>query len=220
MLANELINNDVVPLRTSDTAMLALSLMEEYKTTHMPIVNSGNFFGIISENDIYSFNQFEEAIGAHPINKSDISVRPDQHIYEVMEVIYNNQLSLLPVVDEKNHYMGSIIVKELPAVLTKITGINNPGGIIILEMNIHDYTMSEIAQIVETNNRKILNSFVNTFDDSTKIEVTIKLNTIDVDPVIQTFLRYNYQVKAIYTESDFNDNLTDRYDSLMNYLNI
>jgi hypothetical protein len=87
-------------------------------------------------------------------------------------------------------------------------------------MNIHDYSMSEIAQIVETNNRKILNSFVNSFDDSTKIEVTIKLNTVDIDPVLQTFMRYNYQVKATYTEKDLNDNLSDRYNSLMNYLNI
>lgn len=220
MLANELINNDVVPLRTSDTAMLALSLMEEYKTIHLPIVNSGNFFGIISEDDIYSYNHFEEAIGAHPINKSNISVRPDQHIYEVLEIVHKNQLSLLPVVDEKVNYLGSIIVGLLPLILAEITGINNPGGIIVLEMNIHDYSLGEIAQIVETNNRKILNSFVSTFDDSTKIEVTLKLNTLDVEPVIQTFLRYNYQVKAIYTESDFNDNLSDRYDSLMNYLNI
>lgn len=220
MLANELINSDVVPLRTSDNAMLALSLMEEYKTTHLPIVNSGNFLGIISESDIYSYNQFEEAIGAHPINKRNISVSPDQHIFEVMEIIHKNQLSLVPVVDEKLHYLGSIVVSELPSILAEITGVNNPGGIIVLEMNIHDYSLGEIAQIVETNNRKILNSFVNTFNDSTKVEVTLKLNSVDVDSVIQTFQRYNYQVKAIYTESDLNDNLSDRYDSLMNYLNI
>lgn len=220
MLANELINDNVVPLRTSDSAMVALSLMEEFKITHLPVVNSGGFYGLISEGDIYSYNQFEEAIGAHPIHKSNISVFPDQHIYEVMSVIYENKLSLLPVVDEKMHYLGSIIVSELPLVLAKITGINNPGGIIVLEMNIHDYSMSEIAQIVESNNRKILNSFVNTFNDSTRIEVTLKLNSLDIEPVLQTFVRYNYQILATYTEANFKDNLSDRYDSLMNYLNI
>lgn len=220
MLAHELINNNIVPLRTSDTGMLALSLMEEYKTTHLPIVHSGIFYGLISEADIYSYNQFEEAIGAHPITNSNISAGSDQHIYEVLEIIYENKLSLVPVVDEKDHYLGCIMVSELPALLAKITGITNPGGIIVLEMNIHDYSMSEIAQIVETNNRKILNSFVNTFNDSTKIEVTLKLNTIDIEPVLQTFLRYDYQIKATYTEADLNDNLSDRYDSLMNYLNI
>ncbi len=220
MLANQLIKNNLVPLRTSDSAMLALSLMEEYKTTHLPIVNGNNFMGLISENDIYSYNQYEEPIGAHPIINSNVSVSPNQHIYEVMEVIHTNKLSLLPVVDKQMHYLGSIIVNDLTSTLAEITGITNPGGIIVLEMNIHDYSMSEIAQIVETNNRKILNSFVNTFNDSTKIEVTIKLNTIDIDAVIQTLARYNYQVKATYTETDLNDNLSDRYNSLMNYLNI
>lgn len=220
MLALELITDQIVPLKISDSGILGLSLMEEYKTIHLPVVNSGLFFGLISENDIYSYNHFEEAIGAHPIHKSNISVRDDQHIYEVMTLMHENDLSLLPVVDDRNHYMGSILASDLSLRLAEITGVTNPGGIIVLEMNIHDYSLSEIAQIVETNNIKILNSFVNSFKESTKIEVTIKLNTTDIEPVLQTFMRYNYLVKASFTEADLNDNLSDRYDSLMNYLNI
>ena len=87
-------------------------------------------------------------------------------------------------------------------------------------MNIRDYSLSEIAQIVESNNKKIINSFVNSFADSTKIEVTIKLNSTDIEDVLKTFIRYDYQIQASYTEVDLNDNLSDRYDSLMNYLNI
>jgi len=220
MLALELITDQIVPLKISDSGILGLSLMEEYKTIHLPVVNSGLFFGLISENDIYSYNHFEEAIGAHPIPKSNISVRDDQHIYEVMTLMHENELSLLPVVDDRNHYMGSILASDLSLRLADITGVTNPGGIIVLEMNIHDYSLSEIAQIVETNNTKILNSFVNTFKESTKIEVTIKLNTTDIEPVLQTFMRYDYMIKASFTEADLNDNLSDRYDSLMNYLNI
>lgn len=220
MLAHELISNQVVPLRTSDTGLLALSLMDEYKTTHLPIVNGEIFYGLISENDIFSYNQFEEAIGAHEIKKNNISILKNQHIYEVLQVIHENKLSLLPVVDEKDLYVGSIVVGELPSLLAEITGITNPGGVIVLEMNIHDYSMSEIAQIVESNNRKILNLYVNTFNDSTKVEVTLKLNTVDIDAVLHTFWRYNYNVKASYTEADLNDSMSERYHSLMNYLNI
>lgn len=220
MLAHELISYNIVPIKTSDSGMLALSLMEEYKTTHLPIVNSGIYYGLVSEDDIYSYNNFEEAIGAHPIANSNISLLSDQHIYEVLEVIYKNKLTLVPVIDDKGHYLGSIEVSELAAKIAKITGITNPGGIIILKMNIHDYSLSEIARIVETNNIKVLNLFVNTFVESTKIEVTIKLNSIDIEPLIQTFLRYDYEIKASYTETDLNQSLTERYDSLMNYLNI
>ncbi len=220
MLALELITDQIVPLKISDSGILGLSLMEEYKTIHLPVVNSGLFFGLISENDIYSYNHFEEPIGAHPIHKSNISVRDDQHIYDVMTLMHENELSLLPVVDDRNHYVGSILASDLSLRLAEITGVTNPGGIIVLEMNIHDYSLSEIAQIVETNNTKILNSFVSSFKESTKIEVTIKLNTTDIEPVLQTFMRYDYMIKASFTEADLNDNLSDRYDSLMNYLNI
>lgn len=220
MLALELITDQIVPLKISDSGILGLSLMEEYKTNHLPVVNSNLFFGLISENDIYSYNHFEEAVGAHPIHKSNISVRDDQHIYDVMTIMHEHDLSLLPVVDDRNHYVGSILASDLSLRLAEITGVTNPGGIIVLEMNIHDYSLSEIAQIAETNNVRILNSFVNSFKESTRIEVTIKLNTVDIEPVLQTFMRYDYTIKASYTEADLNDNLSDRYDSLMNYLNI
>lgn len=203
-----------------DTAIVALSLMEEYKLTHLPVVDYGIFKGIISESDIYAYNQFEEAIETHPIQNTLISVGHDKHIYEIMEIIHKNQLSLLPVVDNKSHYLGSIVVSTLISVLSKITGITNPGGVIVLEMNTHDYSMGQIAQLVESNNGKILNAFANTFNDSTKIEVTIKINLVEIEGIIQTFQRYNYKVKAIYSNSAIGDILTDRYDSLMNYLKI
>jgi len=220
MLAQELISNDITPLKLSDSAMLGLSLMEEYKTTHLPIVDKGIFQGLLSESDIYSYNQFEETVGNHPIGLNGVSISKTQHIYDVLEIIHKNKLSLLPVTDENDHYIGSILLTELVINLSEITGINNPGGIIVLEMNIHDYSLSEIAQIVESNNRKIINCYVGTFKESTKVEVTIKLNSVDIEAVLQTFIRYNYQIKASYTDVDLNENLTDRYDSLMNYLNI
>jgi len=220
MLAQQLISYDIVPLKLSDSAMLALNLMEEYKTTHLPVVHKGVHYGLISESDIYSYNQFEEPISEHPIALNNVIATPGQHIYDVLEIIHKNKLTLLPVVDNSNHYLGSILLTELVNNLSTVLGITNPGGIIVLEMNIHDYSLSEIAQIVESNNYKIINSFVNSFNDSTRIEVTIKLNSVNIEPVLQTFLRYNYQIKASYTEANLNDNLNDRYNSLMNYLNI
>lgn len=220
MLAHELITNTIVPLKTSDTGMLGLSLMEEYKVTHMPIVNAESYIGLISEDDIYSYNSFEEAIGGHPIANVNISVHSEQHLFEVLDLIHEHHLTLIPVVDQNEIFMGSILVSDLAARLAEIMSISNPGGIIVLMMNIHDYSLSEIAQIVESNNRKILNLFVSTFAESTKVELTLKINSADIEPVLQTFSRYNYEIKASYTEPDLNESLTERYDSLMNYLNI
>ena len=220
MLAHELLSYDLAPLSLTDNAMLALSLMEEYKITHLPIVKDSVFKGLLSENDIYSHGKFEDLIENQPIVLNNISVKENQHIFDVMEIIQKNSLSLLPVIDDDSKYIGSIFLSSIISKLSEITGITNPGGIIVLEMNIHDYSLSEIAQIVESNNIKIINSFVNSFEESTKIEVTLKLNSVDIDGLLQTFSRYNYDIKASYTDMDLNDNISDRYDSLMNYLNI
>jgi len=220
MLAIELISEYIVPLKTSDTALTALSLMEEFKVKNMPIVNDKMFLGLISEDDIYAYNQFEEAVGSHPLAKPQIAIMENQHIYDALTSFQANNLSLLPVIDSKNQYLGSIHSWVLISRLAEITGIINPGGIIVLEMNIHDYSLSQIAQIVESNNSKLINLYVHTEPDSTKIKVTLKLNTMDIDAVLQTFNRYNYQVKAFYSQENLDVKLRDNYDSLMNYLNV
>jgi hypothetical protein len=96
----------------------------------------------------------------------------------------------------------------------------NPGGIIVLQMADSSYSMSEISQIVESNDAKILNMCLRNYEESTQVEITIKLNVFDVVPVIQTFQRYNYTISAVFGEKDDLDELRDRYDALMNYLNI
>lgn len=220
MLAIELISEYIVPLKTSDTALTALSLMEEFKVKNLPIVNNKMFLGLISEDDIYAHNQFEEAVGAHPLAKPKIAIFDSQHIYDVLTAFQEDKLSLLPVLDSKNQYLGSIHSWTLISRLAEITGVIDPGGIIVLEMNIHDYSLSQIAQIVESNNSKLINLYVHTHPDSTQMKVTLKLNTMDIDAVLQTFNRYNYQVKAFYTQENLNAKLRDNYDSLMNYLNV
>jgi acetoin utilization protein AcuB len=199
MLAIELISEYIVPLKTSDSALTAISLMEEFKVKHLPIVNETMFLGLISEDDIYAHNQFEDAVGAHPIAKPLISIIENQHIYDVLTAFQNDNLSLLPVLDTKNQYIGAIHSWALVSRLAEITGVINPGGIIVLEMNVHDYSLSQIAQIIESNNSKLINLYVSTHPESTRMEVTLKLNTMDIEPVLQTFYRYNYLVRAFYS---------------------
>ena len=220
MLAIELISEYIVPLKTSDSALTALSLMEEFKVKHLPIVNDKTFLGLISEDDIYAYNHFEEAIGAHPLTKPQIAITKNQHIYDVLTAFHSDSLSLLPVIDAENKYLGSIHSWVLVSRLAEITGVINPGGIIVLEMNIHDYSLSQIAQIVESNNSKLINLYVRNHVDSTRIEVTLKLNTLDIETVLQTFNRYNYQVRAFYSEENLETKLRENYDALMNYLNL
>lgn len=219
MIAKDLISDSISTLHTSDTAIYALSLMEEYRVSHLPIVNNEEFLGLVSESDLYEFADPEAALGAHALSLSKPYVLSNQHVYELIKLADEQKLSLIPVLDDRNTYLGVILLIDLVHYFAKLTAVNQPGGIITLEMNVHDYSQAEIAQIVEYNDAKILSIYYSEIPNSTKIEVSIKVNRMDLAPIIQTFDRYNYSIVASIFE-DEDEELRDRYDSLMNFLNV
>jgi CBS domain-containing protein len=221
MLAKTLITENFVPLRTSDTGAVALGMMDEYRVSHMPIVNDLELLGLISDTDIYNMNSFDDPVGNHTLSITGAYVKENDHVYEVIKAFSENKLTLLPVVSEKNQYMGVITLQTLTRFFASVTAVDNPGGIIVLEVNERDYSLSEIARIVESNDAKVLSLYVTSIPDSTRVAITLKLNSIDIGPVIQTFVRFNYLVSASFSDKDvYKEGLQDRFDSLMNYLNI
>lgn len=220
MIARDLITDEIPPLKTSDSGQKALDWMEEFRVAHLPIVNKEDFLGLVSEDDILNLNNPKEPLGNHSLSLFKSYVTESQHIYEVIKIIHELKLTLVPVLDESNHYLGLITVTHLMQELARTAAITDPGGIIVLELNEHDYSLSEIAHIIEGENASILSSNITSYVDSTKIELTLKINRIDLSRIIASFNRHNYAVKATYHQSDFKDDIADRYDSLMNYLNI
>ncbi|HAN17679.1 MAG: hypothetical protein A2X13_03535 [Bacteroidetes bacterium GWC2_33_15] len=221
MLAKDLISEEIPAIRTSDTAVEALNWMEVFRVSHLPIVNNEEFLGLISDADIYDMNTPEEAIGNHRLSLIRPYVRYDQHIYEIIELASRLKLTVVPVLDYHNKYIGLVRMSDLLHYFSKLTAIEKPGGIIVLELSQNDYSMSEIAQIVESNNAKILSMYLTSASDTTKIEVTLKLNVTDLTAIIQTFNRYEYSIKASFMEYDEQDDLyNSRYELFMKYLNI
>lgn len=220
MFAKDLMTDAVIPLITSDTAEYALKLMEEQKLSHLPIVNNIDFLGLISENDIFTENNLQNSIGNHRLTLSNAFVDQYQHIYDILSLAGELQLSLIPVTDKQNRYLGSITLLNLIEKFSLNASVQNPGGIILLECNETDYSLEQIARIVESNDAKILNCYISPHSESTKLEVSLKINKMNIYPVIQTFERFDYKILASFTEKDYNDDIKERYDSLMNYLNI
>ncbi len=221
MLAKHLINDSIIPLRTSDTAITALSWMEDLRVSHLPIVNNQNFLGLISDTDIYDLNKPDEPLGNHKLSLIRPYVSLNQHFYDAIRLISEQNLTLVPVLDDNSNYLGCITMFALIEKMANTASINQPGGIIVLQINSIDYSLSEISRIVEANDAKILSSYITSYSDSNKFEVTIKVNKIDVSPIIQTFNRFDYIITASFSEeSHFDDLMKDRYDLLMTYLNI
>jgi acetoin utilization protein AcuB len=221
MVAKDLISEVIPSLKTSDLGQTALNWMEIFKISHLPIVNNQEFLGLISDTDIFDMNQPGEPIGNHALTLYKPFVTAEQHIFEVIGLASRLKLSVVPVLDSKNNYKGVITSNDLIRHIAGISSMDQPGGIIVLEVIDRDYSLSQIAQIVESNNVKILSMYITSSPGSTLLEVTLKVNTSDLVSVIRTFERYSYEVKTWVTDNDSMDRFyTERFDLLMKYLNI
>jgi acetoin utilization protein AcuB len=220
MIAKDLLSDAIMPVKPGETSIQALSWMDEFRVAHLPVVDGSEYLGLLSEDDIYGSGQFEEAVGVHSLTFTKPYVDELSHVFEVMRVIAEHKLTLLPVLDEKGHYLGVITLEDLVQKFSSVSSIQNPGAVIVLERSYKDYSISEISQIIESNDATILSMFVTSVPESTLMEISIKINRMELGPILQTFNRYNYIIKATYSEASYYDDLKDRYDQLMTYLNV
>jgi acetoin utilization protein AcuB len=220
MLAIELINDAIPPVHTSDTIQKVVDRMVEFRIRQLPIVNEEQFLGLIDENDMLGETDNQTPIGALALSLVNPYVLEDQHIYDVIWMFYERKLTIVPVLDAKKNYLGLISINSLTEHFARLTAADQPGAIIVLEISNKNNSLAHMSQIVESDNAQILSSYVRTFPDSTRMEVTLKINKRDISTIIATFLRYEYDIKATFNHNDDNDNSRERYNSLMNYLNL
>ena len=221
MLAKDIISENDPPLKIKDTGDKAIEWMYEFKLTHLPLVENKKYMGLVSEDDILDFNNTHEQLGKFLKNLYKPFVKDTEHIYEVLRVAAGLKSTIIPVVDSKQNYLGLITLQSLLFNFAKMTAISEPGGVIILELNNKtDYVLSDIARIVESNGAHILSLYFNVDTETGKHAVTLKVDSTEIKHIVATFERYEYSVKAFFQESDMGEIIKDRYDSLMNYLNI
>lgn len=220
MRAEELISEIIPPLKYNETGEKALNWMNEFRVSHLPVIKGNQYLGLISESEVYDMPDPSLRIDECFLNLPKPFIYANRHVYEVMKLIADMKITVVPVLDEQNEYIGCTDLLFLMSQITAVGSIKEPGGILVLVMNVHDYSLTEIARIVEENNAKILSSYITSAMDSTEIEVTIKINTNDLDRILHTFNRYDYVIKANYSKGNFQNDLKRRYDELMNYLNM
>lgn len=220
MRAIDLITDEIPPLMHTDTGEKALNWMEEFKVSHLPVLKSGNFVGIISESDILDKMELDKTLDELFQHLPRSYSLTTDHIYQVLSRIAEAKLSVIPILDENEKYVGCTSVQHLMSLIANTGSIKEVGGILVVEMASSDYSMAQIGQIVESNDAKILSSYIMSSADSNTIEVTLKINKVELDRIIRTFERYDYIIKASYQKSNYNDDMQFRYDALMNYLNL
>lgn len=220
MVVADLITDEIPPLKHTDTVEMALDWMEEFKVSHLAVVKDRELLGIVSESELLDYNHPEENFEQvkFPIMKPII--HNYQHTYDLLKLMVSLDLTLIPVLDDKEQYKGCITLKGLLKNMANMASVQNPGGVIVLELNQADYSMTQISNIIEGNDAKILSCHVSSIPESTKLEVTIKVNIEDLSRILQTFYRYNYIVKASFHNSDYDNDMKNRLDEFLHFLNI
>lgn len=220
MHAQDLITADIPPLRPQDDASRALDWMEEFKVSHLPVVEGRRLVGMVKDQDLVDRNDPRAAV-ASVMDSTEIPyARGGQHIYEVMRLFSERGLTVVPVLDDMGVYLGAITEHEALRRLAQVTNIHEPGSIVVLEMGVRDYSLHEIARLVEANDAKVLSVYTRTLPDSTRIEVTLKINREDISDVLRSFDRYELFVKTTYQGSKLHEDLRGRYEELMRYINL
>lgn len=220
MLVGNFITDEIPPLKTTDTVEMALDWMEQFKVSHLAVVENKTLIGLVSENELMDYDHPEEIISKGKLNFIRPVLYEHQHTYDLVKLMASLNLTLVPVIDSDEHYKGCITLKGVIQNLSEMTAVQNPGGVIVLELNQNDYSATQISSIIEGNDAKLLSLHVSSIPDSTKMEVTIKVNREDLSGLLQTFNRYNYIVKASFHVGNHTNNLNDRLNEFMHFLNI
>lgn len=219
MIARSMISPLIRPLHKSDKLQDCLQLMNDLKVTNLPVVEDFYYVGLISEGELLAGQADNETIEPLCIALPRPFVSYSEHLFNIVKMVTENQISVIPVLDEEGRYLGSIESNRLLDETARVLSLNEPGAIIILEVNQIDYSLSEIARIVESHNARILSCGVHTLPESTRMEVTLKINTLDLDSLLQTFIRYDYTISLYFGFSEKNESLLrERYELLMKYL--
>ena len=220
MFAGKLIKESIPPLKHTDTCQRALMWMDEFHVNFLPVINGKSYLGLIKENDLVEANSPESLLQSLQTPLNRIFVFNNQHVYDVVKFAAIHKCDVIPVLNEQQEYEGIITIHELVEYFAASKSVYMPGGIIVIELRLSDYSMAQISQLIESDGAHILSTSVSSTLDPQLIELTIKIDKIDLSRILPTLYRYNYNVTASYYQSEFGDDYKNRYESLMNYLSI
>jgi len=220
MLTKELQSQTLPSLRLQDKVYQALQLMNDNHVTHLPILDGEKYVGIISEDDLLQAENDNAELNTLQQSFAATAVKEDEHFLKAVQLAAENGISIVPIVSEDNELVGTVAYTDLLRHASEFMSLNEPGGLIVLEMESNQYSFNEISKIIESNDAQITQ--LNTSNDSETgmMQVTIRINKAEVSDIVASFQRYDYNVKYFFGEELYANELRSNYDNLMNYLKI
>ncbi|MFL1894068.1 CBS domain-containing protein [Aquimarina sp. 2-A2] len=209
---------EIAPLSTTSTVKEAQQLFNQLTYTHFPVVKDSIYLGCVSETDIRCF-EVDKSLDFYQYALEGFYTREDANWLDILELFAQNDSNIMPVLDQNNAFLGFYELNDIMSMFNETPFLSEPGNILVVEKGTKDYSFSEVAQIIESNNAKILGLFISSFSDD-RVQVTVKINDTDLNNIVQTFRRYSYEIVSKHSEDSFLENLKERSKYLEKYLNI
>lgn len=219
MLVSQLLNTGFPSLNIADKASFALQLMDDYDVLHLPVLSNDKFVGIVAKDDLIDADETDTHLSSPEILQQ-LSVKNEEHFLSALKLIANNELTLLPVVNDQMELVGVVLAKDLFKTVTLFLGIEEKGGLIVLETDKRNFSFGELSRLVETNDSYITQ--LNTYTEASTglLVITLKINKIEVSDIVATFQRYDYIVRYFFGEEEYTNELKENYQHLISYLNM
>ena len=214
----EYITNDYQAIHSGETIAVVQDFFEDINFSHFPVLDEGIYIGSVAAADIETFDG-AKTIADYRYTLDGFFARNNMIWLNVLEVFAKNQTNLVPVLDETNLYVGYYEIEDIIKFFHETPFLKEQGGIIVVRKSVIDYSMSQITQIVESNNGKLLGLFISDADVES-VEVTVKISLGAMNEIIQTFRRYNYEIISEHQDDKYINSLKERSDYLDKYLNI
>jgi len=219
MLNNQILRTGFPVLHLYDKISLALSLMEDFEIQHLPVTDNEIYVGMVRKADL--LDTYEDlTIAALQDLLIKVFAKSDDYFLTALQLLKEHHLSLIPVLSEKGELLGIINQEDLLSAIYNFMGGDEPGGLIVLEIDKRHFSFGEICRLIETNDAMIMQLNTTFLKDTGKVLATIKINKTEISDIVATFQRYDYEVKYYFGEEQYNNELKDNYHHLMNYLNI
>ncbi len=215
---SEYINNDFKPIDIKETIEVVQDFFIEIAYSHFPVLENDIFIGCIAAEDVETF-EIQKKLSDYRYTVEGFFVRASMSWLDVLEVFARNNSNIVPILDDNNKYIGYYEITDVVKFLNGTPFLKEVGGIIIVEKNSNEYSMSQITQIVESNNGKLLGLFISEASND-KIQITIKITLGSMNEIIQSFRRYNYEIVSEHNEDNYLNILKERSEYLDKYLNM
>lgn len=220
MYSGEIISTNYVEVNPDHTIAFVIDRINELHCHQLPVVQDTDFLGLVQEEDLLAAEDDRVSIDTLKRTFPFVFVYDYQHIYEASQVMGVNGLDMLPILDKDRKYIGAITKQDIIRALNTKLGNHEPGAIMVLEMDAKDYSLSQIAHIIEAEDTKIHSVSTNQMIEDDRVEICLKLNKTNISAVTASLWRYNYIVKATFNDGSDEKDINDRYQLLMNYLDI